>query len=130
MPKPVLVFHDLNFASKVWNSLLWSSYLFEMRHHHRFTRKLLYRDHFLLTDKNTPVSHLAFTEGLHRLLNSLPVQGEGHRGRSDFLLGSKLYQRAQTAARCNKRSLDADTLDVHHEQRNGRRSQVNSQWVD
>lgn len=96
----------------------------------RIYPNVLYNAHCLLTNEDTAVPHLAFAEGLHRLLNSLSVQREGHRGRGNLLLGSKLHQRAQTVARCNKRTLDSDTLDVHHEQRDGRGSQVDGQWVD
>jgi hypothetical protein len=84
----------------------------------------------LLANQNTAVSHLSITEGLHGLLDTFLVQGEGHLGRGDLLICSKLNQSSQTTAGSDQRSLDTDTLDVHEEQRNGRRREVNGKRVD
>lgn len=84
----------------------------------------------LLANQNTAVSHLSITEGLHGLLDALLVQGEGHLGRGDLLIRSKLNQGSQATAGSDEGSLDTDALDVHEEQRNGRGREVNGKRVD
>lgn len=74
--------------------------------------------HHLLPDQNTAVSHLAITQGLHSRFDTILGQGEGHGSRGNLLIGSELNQSAQTVARCNKRTLDTDTLEVHEEKGN------------
>lgn len=84
----------------------------------------------LLTSQNAPVSHLAIAQSIHGLLNTFPGQGELHRGRDDLLLSGEPNQRPKAVPGCNQRPLDTNSLDIHHEQWNGRRREVDSQRVD